>query len=385
MAGKRPNGEGTLRQRADGRWEARLSYVDPATGKTSRLSAYGPTQAKARDAMKERRARVEAGRPVRDSRESLEAFAGRWASTTLEASDRKESTKATYRTVIRNRIAGTPLGAARLDRLRATDVEAYMLAMRDAGSSPSTIRQTYAVLRSILDAAERDGHVATNPAAKVDRPRLTTKPKQALTPDELRALLAAVDVRSNIAPFILLMASTGLRRGEALALRWRDVELGKRRLHVAGTLVRVGDSLTVTAPKTERSRRTVPLTPEAVEALRARKADQAAEKESAGAAWVESGYIFTTRTGGLTEPRNVLRAVQAAAKRAGLADVGTHTFRHTAASLMIGAGVPLKVVSDLLGHSSIAITADIYGHIAPEVHEGAADVLGHVLGRLTPA
>ena len=178
-----------------------------------------------------------------------------------------------------------------------------------------------------------------------------------------------------------LLANTGLRRGEALALRWADVDFEKEVLRVRGTLARVDGQLVVTAPKTAKSKRTIRLSPAAARILRALKASQTAERLKAGSQWVQTGYVFTTETGRPCDPRHALRALKVASDRAGLPGIGLHTLRHSAASVMISNGVPLKVVSEILGHASISVTGDIYGHVAPEVSASALDGLGAALER----
>jgi len=173
--------------------------------------------------------------------------------------------------------------------------------------------------------------------------------------------------------------NTGLRRGEALGLQWSDVDLTNGLLRVRGTLARVAGELVVTDTKTARSRRTIPLSAPALATLRSLKARQAAERLRAGNQWHSTGYVFTTELGEPSDPRNALRALTEAAKAAGLADVTLHTLRHSAASMMLTHGVPLTVVSQVLGHAGIAITADTYGHVSPDVSRSAMDVLATAL------
>ena len=173
----------------------------------------------------------------------------------------------------------------------------------------------------------------------------------------------------------VLLVGTGLRRGEALALTWADVDLDGSAVRVAGTLSRVGGQLVVTAPKTVKSRRVVPLPAPVVSALRAHRVRQAAERLHAGSSWQDLDVVFATHCGTPTDPRNALRSLVEAAKRAGLEDVGLHTLRHSAATALIASGAHMRVVQELLGHSSFAITADVYAHVAPESTREAADRL----------
>jgi integrase len=181
-------------------------------------------------------------------------------------------------------------------------------------------------------------------------------------------------------PVLALIAATGLRRGEALALCWEHVNLTDRSLKVVATLSRVGADLLITEPKSPRSRRPVPLSPAIVSMLKAHKAAQAAERLHAGNQWTDTGLVFTTEFGGPVEPRNVLRTLEIAADKAGIENVGVHTLRHSAAMAWLEAGVHIKAVADLLGHSSISITGDIYGHTSDATTRTAVESLTAQLG-----
>jgi integrase len=216
--------------------------------------------------------------------------------------------------------------------------------------------------------------------AAVRRPRVTRREADCLTPDQVRAVLSAAQ-STRYAPLFTLLVNTGLRRGEALALQWSDVDLEAGTLRVRGTLSRVNGKLEVTEPKTMKSKRTVPLSEVAVRTLHTVRTQQAQERLRAGCRWRQTGFVFVTEFGEPCEPRNALRAFKAAAQRIGLpASVGLHTLRHSAPSVMMASGVPLKIVSDILGHASVAITGDIYGHVSPDVSREAAAKLASALG-----
>jgi integrase len=177
------------------------------------------------------------------------------------------------------------------------------------------------------------------------------------------------------------MLGSGLRRGEALALHWRDVDLAAGHMRVRWTLARVDRKLVFDEPKMERSRRFVSLPSPVVEVLRRHKASLAAERLAA-LAWApwegHEDLLFPTHLGTPTDPRNALRAFEGIAGRAGLTGVGLHTLRHSAASALIASGAHIKVVQELLGHSSYGITADIYSHVAIEQQQEAAERLGEM-------
>jgi len=246
--------------------------------------------------------------------------------------------------------------------------------------SDSTIRQTYTVLRSALDGAVRDGLLARNPAALVRRPGVERREARHLDADAVGAVLRHAEAsRCHAAP--VLIASTGLRKGEALALRWERVDLDAGTLKVAATLGRVGDRLVISEPKTDRARRTVPLSPSVVAMLRKHRTAQKAERLRAANLWQDSGLLFTTELGGPVDPRNLLRVIEVAAAAAGVDDVGVHTLRHSVAVGWLEAGVHIKAVADMLGHSSISITGDVYGHTSDDTARAAIDGLSGQLGQ----
>jgi integrase len=179
---------------------------------------------------------------------------------------------------------------------------------------------------------------------------------------------------------LALIVAKGLRKGEALALRWERVDLDTGTLKVTATISRVDGVLLISEPKTDRSRRTVPLSPAVVAMLRKHKTAQTADRLRAGNQWTDSGLVFTTELGTPVDPRNLLRVVEAAATAAGVPGAGFHTLRHSAAVGWLEAGVHIKAVADLLGHSSISITGDIYGHTTDTAARSAVDGWSSALG-----
>jgi integrase len=391
--GKNANGEGSIYKRVrDGRvtgYVAAFTYADE-DGRPQRLRVYGATRAAARDKLKQARERIENGAPARDAAMPVGAWLAHWRATTLAASDRKQATRALYESLARLHLEPEPFGTIRLDKLKPSDVEKLVLAMRAKmkpgpkaadgargepvrALSDSTIRSTYTVLRAGLDGAVRDGLLAKNPAAAVKRPGVERTEARHLDKSAVAQVLAAAG-DSRYHPALVLIAASGLRRGEVLALAWERVDLDAATLKVTATIGRIGGQLVISAPKTERSRRTVPLSRAVVEVLRKHKAAQAAERLRAGNQWQDSGLVFTTEFGGPVDPRNLLRVVEVAARAAGV-ETDLHTIRHSAAVAWLEAGVHIKAVADLLGHSSIAITGDIYGHTSDDTARAAVNTL----------
>lgn len=378
---KRASGEGSIRQRPNGTWEARISYLDPVTGRRRSHSVYAQTAEVVRDKLDEARDRIKTQAPVRDSSQRLAEWLAHWSETSLEASSRKRSTKALYRNLARKHLCPAPFGTTGLDKLRKTHIDGVIVKLRQQGLSDSTVRQVYTVLRAALDDAVLDGLLARNPTHLVKRPGIERKEARHLDAATVASILGAAE-GLRYSHVLVLIAATGLRRGEALALSWDKsiVNLDEGWLKVRKTLGRVGDELVRTEPKSERSRRTVPLSPAIVSLLKAQRAAQAAERLRAGEHWIDTGLVFTTEFGGPVEPRNILRTIELAAAKAGLEDVGVHTLRHSAAVAWLESGVHIKAVADLLGHSSIAVTGDIYGHTSDATTRAAIDGLSGALG-----
>lgn len=364
-------------RRPDGRFAFTVRYADPVTGEKKRAYFYGKTQAEAKVKADQARQRQSQGAPVRDASRTFSDWLAEWQVTFLEASNCARSTKTMHAGYCNTWISPT-IGHIRLDRLTVADVNRLMLAMRDAGKAEATRRNGYTTLRKALDDAVLSGLLATNPAHKVAQPRTRRQEARFLTTPEVTRLLAGAE-GLRYAHVLCFILATGLRRGEALALRWDDIDLERAQAHVRGSLVRQNGALVVSDTKTKTSRRTVALSPTVVVLLTRHKAAQASEQLQAGNLWEGSGFVFTTALGAAVEPQNLLRSVHLAAAKTGLTGVTVHTLRHTYATAALLHGVPLKVVSVNLGHASIQITADTYGHVTDDAARAAAETVAVAL------
>lgn len=376
---KRANGEGNVRQRPSGLWEGRVSYLDPTTDQRKSVSVYGATAAACRKELTKVRKRIEVGQPAKDSPDTVASWLKQWRESSLAASDRKATTKALYNALSRKHLETGNIGRKRLDRLKPSDIETMIVDLRAKNLADSTVRQVYTVLRQALDVAVRDGLLATNPVAKVKRPGVVLKEAKYLPSDEVARLLeAARPLRYYVG--VLVMATTGLRRGEVCGLSWVDVDLAKSELRVRHTLSRVDRALVLDTVKTERSRRRVPLHAGVVTALKTWRKQQLEERLAAGDQWTDTGMVFSTEFGTMVDPRNLLRTVEIAARKTGIEKVGAHTMRHSAAVAWLESGIHIKAAADLLGHSSISITGDLYGHTTDDTARAAVNGLGTALG-----
>jgi integrase len=174
----------------------------------------------------------------------------------------------------------------------------------------------------------------------------------------------------------VLFALLGLRRSEALALRWKDVDLDQGVLSVRGGLQRVDGELVVLPPKTARSKRSVPLPPVVGQRLLEHRERQLAEREELGTRWPDLGFVFTSVVGTPIDPRNCTREVQRACERAGLRRVRLHDFRHGCVSVLLEMGVPPRTAMEIVGHTTLEMTMNVYGHVSLESRREARNRLG---------
>lgn len=376
-AATRAHGEGSIHQTADGRWWAQIPFIDPKTGKRKLQRLPRKTKKEARVALDELNRRAAAGQPLRDSGATIAAWSHHWEATTLAVSERRETTKLTYRTLSKTLIRPY-LGAVTLDKLRPSDVEGWLAQLAADGKSASTRRQALTILRSMLTTAVRDGVIARNVALEVTRPTLRRTEAKSFDASSVRALVAAA-ADDRLKTLLVVLLGTGMRRGEAIALQWENVDVDAGELRVRGTLVRTGDGLVIQPPKTGNGWRSIPLSPPVVAALKQQRQQQRLERLAAGVSWVATDYVFTTVAGTPLDPRNVSRWFSTLAKRAGV-EGSMHATRHTALSSMVNAGVPMPVVSRVAGHESINITVDIYGHVSEQAARDAVAAAASSLG-----
>jgi integrase len=370
---RRASGEGSIFQRADGRWIGQLGDLGWRDGKRERPTVSGATKEETAAKLGALKRDIERGLPVPDQRRTTADYLRWWAAEVLSGSV-KDSTADDYRWILEHYVI-PHVGRTRLAKLTPQHVQSMLRALERQGLAVRTRRYARAVLRSALGQAERWDLVSRNAAALVDLPRMSSKIDDALTLDEAKALLDAAH-GDRLEAIVTVALAVGLRKGEALALRWEDIDLDEATLSVTGTLKRrTGLGLVRDTPKTERGRRTIPLPKVCVDALRTHKSRQSAERLAAGPTWADDGYVFTTPIGTPIDPRNLTRLYHALTERAGLGRGRFHALRHSAATIAHALGVPLEVISKTLGHAGYAITADIYAHVGAKVERDAADAM----------
>jgi integrase len=370
---RRGHNEGSIYQRRDGRWAAALTVHLP-TGGTRRKTFYGPTRKAVADKLRAAQTAAAAGQPVIVPRQTVAQFLDAWV--TAKAAQVRPSTAVWYAQHCRLYLVPT-LGPVQLTELTPQHVQACLDQWAAAGRSPRTVQHIRDTLRAALNQAVRWGLVVRNVATLVTPPRQPRPLGRAFTPEEARTFLARVaGTRWDALWGLALMC--GLRQGEVLGLRWTDVDLEARTLTVCQALRRIGGTLQLVEPKTPQSRRTLVLPAPVVLALRAHRVRQTTERLAAPE-WIDSGLVFTTHRGTPCNPNKVLATFHRLCGDAGLPAIRFHDLRHTCATLLLARNVPPKVVQEILGHTTIRTTLDLYSHVLPPAHAAAAETLTALL------
>jgi integrase len=359
-------GEGTIRHRPDGRWEARLRDKD---GTRHLHHFYGSSRREVQLKMLNARRDRDRGKVLTGSRLTVGKFLEQWLNEVARQRVRGQTFKR-YRELTNVHLIPA-LGRIPLDKLGPAEVQALLNAQSAGGLAPRTVHHVRAVLHNALNQAFRWSLVLRNVAELVDPPRVQEAERRTLTATEAALFLTAIRGEPLEAAYVLGL-SLGLRMGEVLGLRWDDVDLEGGTLTVRGSLQRIDHQLVIGEPKTSRSRRTIPLPSVAMAALLDHRARQQQAKVQPGPPWQR--LVFTTPHGGPLDGSKVVRAFQRRLEIAGLPRIRFHDLRHSCASLLFAQGVPAKAIQEILGHSRIGTTLDVYTHI-DRADRGAPSVL----------
>jgi integrase len=314
-----------------------------------------------------------------DDRETVAQYLATWLRSKRHAL--KPRTHFSYSEYVNKRIVPA-LGPIRLETLRHEHVMAFVETLTAEGRGAPTIKSILAVLRSALGDAVRTRRLTHNPAEHIRTPEVTQSERVPWTADQAAHFLDHI-AGDRLAELFELIVGTGLRRGEALALRWSDVDLERRVLRVRRSVTDVGGRLVIGKPKTAGSAAGVGLSPRVGAALRRQRERQMFEMLEWADGYEDAGLVFARENGTMLRPEYVLRGFHDLSESAGVPLVRIHDLRHLAATLMISAGVPLPLVSKTLRHSQVGITANLYGHLTHEAAQAAADSLGGVLDAAT--
>jgi integrase len=383
MARRRAQGDGSIYQAADGRWRASIN-LGWQNGKRRRKQLSGKTRAEVAAKLKQALKEQDGGRDLGLESITVGAFLRRWLDLVV-VPNRKPSTTASYEQVVRLYLV-PQIGDVRLERLSPEQIQAMLRALLKTGLSPRTVSYTRSILRVALKQAMKWGHLGRNPVDATDAPKAQAHKIVPLTEAQARSILHVV-TGHRLEALYRLALSFGLRRGEALGLLWSDVDLDAGTVRITGQVQyirgpgRGGKVRRTSSPKTKSGARTIYLPEQLVAAMQRHWEAQAKERRVEGVEWHEHGLVFPSERGTPMAPRNLVRHWKSVLVKAGLpATVRFHDLRHSAATIMLMQGIPLKTVSDVLGHSSIRVTADVYGHSTSGDKRAAAERMTQLLG-----
>ncbi|MFD7320682.1 tyrosine-type recombinase/integrase [Streptomyces sp. NPDC059875] len=372
---RNPNGAGTITQRKDGRYQAAVYVLQP-DGTRARKFAYGKTWAECDAKRRVLLDKADSGIPVPTRSAKLSEWLPYWLDNVIKPR-RKLSTYDKYEAHVRLYLVPM-VGSKRLESLSVADVRRFLVQL-EKKTTAATAKESHRVLRTALTAACREELITRNVATLVEPPRAKTRELSPWSLDETLDFLAAARRDPLYAAFVLAIAM-GLRRGELVGLRWADVDVENRVLYVRQQTQRRRGVLYDDDPKGRR-RRAVPLPAMCIAPLRWHRMRQERQRISAGEKWREGGYVFTTASGRPVEPRNVYRSFTRVADSAGLRVIRLHDARHGCATLLTAAGVAPRVVMEILGHSQISITMDVYTHVVQDTQREAISHMDRLLKR----
>jgi len=373
---RRDPGDGSIFQRSDGRWVARLR---DSAGRPRYL--YAKDRAHAKQRLSEAQTVVHTGQPLPDQRLTFGRYLLDWVAG-LGAASVKPRTIAYYERYVRRHLVTSDLSRKPLARLEPADLRRLYATKLTSGLSSTSVHHIHAVIHVALQRAVDDGMLGCNVAALVgrsNRPKVRHVEMNTIAGgDQPRRFLEAAK-EERLEALLVLAITTGMRRGELLALRWKDVDLDRGVLAVTGSLQGESRStLSIASPKSGKSR-SVALGTVAVNALRDHRKRQAQEQLKVGSEWRDVGLVFSTEFGDFLSPTTLRLALRRTLGRAGLPTIRFHDLRHSAATLMLSRGVHPKMASEMLGHSTIAITLDLYSHVTANMQRQAAHAIDAAL------
>ena len=373
-------------RRADSAWGYRIDAgLDPSNGKRRQLSKQGfRNKRDAETALNAVLKGLEDGSTPRRSTTTLGDFLDEWLD--VQRQRIRPTTWHGYEMAV-ERIK-RHLGKAKLQALSPLQIEKFYSMLLDSGRSgggalaAKTVRNTHVVLRKALADAERLELVHRNAAGTAKAPSVQRPEHITWSTDELKEFLSSIRGDRLYAAFVLL-ATTGMRRGEVLGLRWGDLDFDAGQLAVAHTITTAGFGPLVSGPpKTPRSRRHVFLDDATLAILREHRQRQGEDRLAAGPAWdADNDLVFRDELGGAIHPDWFSNEFWRLLRKVGIKRIRLHDLRHTYATLALKAGMHPKIVSERLGHATVGVTLDLYSHVTPSIARDAADVVAsRVLG-----
>jgi len=377
VARKRGNAEGTIFfHKPKKLWCAQVTVGRGPDGRLKRVTVYGKTRQEVAQKLAELSHKAAVGMLPAPERLTFREWAEGW----LERKGRevRPKTAHAYRQDLAPMIQ--ELGGLRLQAIRPHHVRGALDRLQARGLSHRALHKALLLTRAVFKEAVKVDLIPRNPAEGVSfRAPKPPPTARVLHPEEVPLFLEAAR-GERLYPLLYLLLTTGLRKGEVCALRWEDVNLEEWTLTVRGNRTTLRGRAIESSPKTERARRTVYLPQDAVAVLKEWKAKQEEERAHAGEAWEETGYVFTSPLGLPVHPDTLNKVVRRVCDRARLPRLRVHDLRHTHATLLLRKGVPAEVVSEKLGHSTVAFTLSLYRHVLPEERRVYALELPALLG-----
>jgi integrase len=378
MAGRGANGRSTIVKQDDGRWHGFVSMGASGDGRRDRRHVSAKTRPEVVAKVKELEAKRDAASVIATKPMTVEEWLTYW-SESIAPSRVRARTLTSYKSMIRMHLVPY-IGKRRIDQLLPEHIEQVYTKLLDKGLSPATVLRVHRLLHRALKVAMQRDRVSRNVASLVEPPRqVRPNTPEPLNVEECRKVLAAAQGRRNEARWTVALA-LGLRQSEALALQWRDIDFVLGTLSVRRGLHRVpGEGLVFTEPKNERSRRRIALPKPLLEQLRKHRETQDLERLVAGSEWADWELVFAQPNGRPLDKHSDYEAWTQLLDDAGVRRIRLHDGRHTAATLLLAAGVHPRVVMELLGHSQMRTTMDIYSHVMPALAQEAADRMAATL------
>jgi len=374
---RRGHGEGSIYKGPDGRWRAVVD-LGQMGGKRQRKYLSGKTRREVQLKLTAALRDHQQGLPLAPERQTLEQFLTHWLEDTARPSGRPR-VFIRYRELLTLHVIPV-LGKRPLVKLTPQELNTLYGQKVAAGLSPQTVTHLHRVLHRALRDAVRWNLTPRNVCDLVDPPRVPRRREQWLDVDQARRLLAAAAGDPLEALFVLAL-TTGMRQSELLGLKWEDVDLANGTLRVRRALQRVpGQGFVETEPKSATSRRQIALTPLGLAALKRHRAQQNEQRLAAGPAWENHELVFCNGVGRPIEHTNLLRrSYWPLLERAGLPRIRFHDLRHSTASLLGSLNVPAKIIQEVMGHSQISVTMDVYAHTMPGMQADAMSKLNALL------
>lgn len=386
MAKRRGNHEGSISKRKDGTWQGYVTVgYDPKAEKSKRKYFYGKTKKEIQDKINDVAGKVRNGSYREPSKLSVAEWFKVWIEEYQKPSLR-QTTWESYNMQIEKHILPS-IGHIRLSELQTYHLQALYNDKQKDGArldgkpgplSPRSVRYIHTICHACLEQAKKEGRIFVNPAEAVRLPKDPKKDIQYLDTEQVKIFLSEARKSKYFAAFFLVL-NTGLRRGELLALRWKDVDLKNGTIKVNQGLVRTKSGLTFQEPKTKLSKRTIGISREVINELKFHWRRQEGEKERAEEDYKNNGLVFCNELGEPLCPSGFRRHYDRILKRARLGKIPFHALRHTFATLALQQGTDYRTIQEAMGHHNVAFTLDVYSGVTDKMKQEATDKIGSLM------